>query len=97
MEPLEQELVAMKIHRVTNKEGQCTSLHLAQRAYRGLLHGWLQPVDNRRLGVYIFGRYAELLFSSTRSFRPFYPLHVRQMLGGFWYLGALGQDHSISK
>lgn len=81
MEPLEQELVAMKIHLVTNKEGECTNLYLVQQAYRGLLHGWLQLVDNRRLGFHEFGRYAEWLFTSTRSFRPFYPLYIRQMLG----------------
>ena len=46
-----------------------TSLHLAQRAYRGLLHGWLQLVDNRRLGFHEYGRYAE------------WYLHRREALG----------------
>ena len=39
MGPFEQELVAIKIHLVTNKEGERTSLYLVQRAYRGSFHG----------------------------------------------------------
>lgn len=29
--------------------------------------------------------------------RPFYPLYIRQMLDGFWYLSALEMDHSNPK
>ena len=103
MQPPEKELAAMEIHVIANKEGECTRNScmrghiLPNKAYRDLLHGWLQPVDNRRLGAHESGRYAELSFSSTRSFRPFYPLPIRQMLGGLCRFNALERGRYDSK
>lgn len=92
MGPLEQELVAMKIHRVTNQAGECVPASILPNE----LIGGCSTITEGLAFMFLAGMPS--CYSSLRApIRPFYPLHIRQLLGGFWYFNAMEEDRSNSK